>query len=139
MMTTHQSRDIDAKTDEPDPQSNSSPDASTSLTRPGTQKQPKESTVPESSKGASPRTGAVLHTKEDRKRGRINAQFFCVYARGMGIGLWVFLVILHVGAELLRVWVDFFIAQWSNAEASGMQNLDAQNWTAGDFGTLYMI
>ena len=59
-----------------------------------------------------------VHGEATGARGRLNARVFCVYAKAMGVWLWVLVVVAYVGSEVLRVLLDICLTAWSDDSAS---------------------
>ena len=63
-------------------------------------------------------------------RGRLNVRVFCVYAKAIGIWLWVLVVVAYVVSEALRVLLDICLTAWSDDSASYLGIPDPGNTTA---------
>ena len=72
----------------------------------------------------------VPRYNEERARGRLNARVFCVYAKAMGVWLWVLVVAAYVVSEVLRVLLDICLTAWSDDSASYLGIPDPGNTTA---------
>ena len=90
--------------------------------------------IASSKKKENSQVGRTLHTKEDRKRGRVKLGVFCRYAKAMGVWLWVLVVMLYLISESMRVFVDFIIAEWSTETQAHHQAV--HNLTPTGQGTL---
>ena len=70
------------------------------------------------------------HDEGTGARGRLNARVFCVYAKAMGVWLWVLLVVAYVASEVLRVLLDICLTAWSDDLDSWLGMPDPGNTTA---------
>ena len=137
MLEAHQYNDFRSGSATTKPQS-SGTDAKSSKPTDRQQASQQTPSISTNSKQAGSRAGSTLHTTEDRRRGRIQVRLFCRYAKAMGVWLWVLLVTLYLGAEALRVWIDFFLAVWSNESNSYLQSSNVTNLTATEQGTWHI-
>ena len=45
-------------------------------------------------------------------RGRLNVRVFCVYAKAMGVWLWVLVMVAYMLFEVFRVVLDIYLTTW---------------------------